>query len=121
MSAGEFQLFKYERNDGEIHPISLQPETTQLQIATIDNDEPAGATTRQTLAFVSKSNSGYGVRPRKITIRFTATPPTGYKADQTYSLPALQAAIWNAAVPGATGTYLSTACVVVSRGAENIK
>lgn len=121
MSAGAFELSRYQRNDGEIHPIQIQPETAELQIATIDNDPPAGAATRQTLAFISKSNSGYGVRPRKITVRFTGTPPTGYKADQTYTLPALQAAIWNAAAPGATGTYLGVACVVVSRGAENIK
>lgn len=121
MSAGAFQLFRYQRNDGEIHPIRLQPETEALVIEGIDNDQPAGAATRQTLASVSKSNTAHGLRPRKINVKFTGTPPTGYKADQTYCLPALQPAIWNAAVTGATGTYLGVAVEVVSRGAENLK
>lgn len=121
MSAGAFVLSKYQRNDGEIHPIRVQPETLGLVVDGNNNDAPAGASTRRTLALIGKANGGYGVRPRKINVRFTGTVPTDYKVDQTYCIPAMQEAIWNAAITGATGTYLGQAIEVVSVSAESIK
>lgn len=121
MSAGAFEVSRYVRNDGEIHPIRIQPETAALVIDGTTNAASTSAVTRQTLAKISKSNSAYGVRPRKINVRFTSTLPTGYKADQTYAIPALQEAIWDAALPSTTGTYLGSDVVVVSRQAENVR
>lgn len=122
MSSGAFQLAKYEANDGtSIYPVRLQPETLAAEFDGTANDEPAGATNQPIFAQVSRANGGYGVRPRKITVRFTAAPPTGYKADQTYDLAIMTAALWNAAVPGQTGTYLGVATQVVSKAPESIR
>ena len=122
MSAGAFQISKYAANDGtSIYPVRLQPETIAADFDGTANDEPAGATTEPLFAKVSRSNGAYGVRPRKVTFRFTGTPPTGYKADQTYDIPILQAALWDSINPGTTGNYLGVATQVVSKAPESLR
>lgn len=121
MSAGAFSTTRYAANDGEIYPIKLQPETLALTIDGTANDAPTGGVTIDILAKVSRRNRAYGIKPRTVTIRFTAAPPTDYLANQLYTIPCLQPAIWNAAARSTTGTYLSTACVVVGKSAESIR
>ena len=122
MSAGAFQIAKNEANDGtSIYPVRLQPETLGAAFDGTANAEPTGATNQPIFAQVSRANGGYGVRPRKATVRFTAAAPTGYKADQTYTLPVMTAALWDSIVPGQVGTYLGVATQVVSKTPESIR
>lgn len=117
MSSGAFQLSRYVRNNDDVHPIRIQPETLTLTIGGTANAATTGALTSDISAAISKGNRGTGLKPRTITIRFT-TAPTGYKQDAPITLPALQEAIWDLAAKGATGTYQGTAIVVVYKSPE---
>lgn len=121
MSAGAFQLAKYESNSGSVYPVRVQPETLALTIDGNANAEPAGAVTIDQLVKVSRSRGEYGVLPRKVSIRFTGTAPTGYKADQTYTIPVLTEAVWDAATRTTAANYLGVAAEVVSRSSESIR
>ena len=121
MSAGSFELSKYEANDGGVYPIRVQPETLALTLGGTANAAPAGDVDQPILAKVSRANGAYGVRPRKVTIRFTAAPPDGYSENQTFSLPVMQPTLWDGATTGTVAEYLGVAAIVVSRSAESIR
>ena len=122
MSAGAFELSKYERNGQvSIHSIRIQPETAALVIGAATNGPPAGDEDSDFSAKVSRGNTEYGLLPRKVTVRFTGTLPTGYKADQTISLPILTEAMWTGISRGNTGTYLGEAVQVVSKSNEDVR
>ena len=118
MSAGAFINSLYENDEGEVSPIRIQPETLLFSLGTETNEAATGPATSRQFVKISKSNREYGLRPRKIVVKFTGAVPTGYKADQTYAIPALTPAIFAAAIPTATGTYLGEAVEVVSTRAE---
>lgn len=121
MSAGTFARTKYQANNGDIYPIRLQPETLELTIGGTANSAPAGATTERLLASVSKGNREYGVKPRRVGVKFSAAPPVGYKPDQIYYIPILGSAFYGTIAVGATGIYLGVAVDVVSLLPELIK
>ena len=122
MSAGAFNVSKYESNIGtRIYPIRIQPESLAATFGGTANDAPAGAVTEPIFAKVSRSNGGYGVKPRAVSVRFTAAPPTNYKADQTYRIPVMTSDLWDAINPASVGTYLGVATVVVSKSPESIR
>lgn len=114
MSAGAYTRSRYTRNNGDIHPIRVQPETTSLTIGSTANAAPTGTATSDISASVSKGRRGIVLKARTITFVFTGTPPTGYKVDSPITLPALQETIWDLAIKGATGTYapLGTAVAI---------
>lgn len=121
MSAGSFVLSKYQTNSQTVHPIKIQPETAELVIDGVTNSPPAldygpGAQWVR----VSGGTKQLGIHPRKIGIRFTGTPPTGYAEGQTYYVPVLTEAAFNdyTITTGLTGTYLGVACVVVGNSPE---
>lgn len=123
MSAGPFDRSKYEAdagNGGTIHAIRIQPETALLTIGGLSNDPPAGAQNSPFAARARKGNQEYGMGARSVTIAWTGDPPTGY-SDETLTIPVLTPAAFAAYIPGATGTYLSTNCEVVSRKPENVR
>lgn len=122
MSAGNFIRSRYAADYGDgsaIHPIRVQPETIAASIGSEDNDPPAGAINNPISAKISLGKRARGLSPRYITLEFPLTsPPTGYKAGGITRIPALTFPFWEAAVNGATCTYLGVACTVVSRSAE---
>lgn len=73
MSAGVFEISRYESSElaGQIMNIRVQPETIAAEINGTSNAAPAGAVTLPLFALVSGGNSEYGVKPRKVTLRFT--------------------------------------------------
>jgi hypothetical protein len=105
MSAGIFQIYTYEDQNGVKYPIRLQPETLTTLII--------GGTTGTRQA---------GVYPRKIGIRFTGAGPTGYKAGSTHYVvvpdPDVFASFTNPRAQ--TGTYLGAACVVIGTSPERL-
>ena len=118
MSAGAFTRTFYESDTGLIHPVRLQPETLDAVFDSTDNDPPAGPTTSEISAQVTGSRRGLGLFARYVTVSFTATPPAGYLAGGTYRITVPDPAVFDAITPLSTGTYLSTAIIVISKTAE---
>ena len=121
MSAGAFEVSRYTDDGGNIYPIRIQPETSGLVIGAVTNDPNPAAATQQTFARARKNRNQYGVGARSIRVRFTSVLPTGYKADQLYQIPILQAATWSGITPSDTGTYLGQDVIVVSKSPEFIR
>lgn len=122
MSAGNFTLSFYATNASFIAPARIQPETLLATFGSGPNATPGGpATAGIPRIIISKSRKAYGIHPRTVTVRFTATPPTGYALGQTYTIPVLTQGAWDAVTDGATGTYLGVATVVVSKAPEIVK
>lgn len=124
MSQGAFQLSKYEatsENGGGIYPVTVQPETLALEIATVTNAEPAGAVDQFVSARVSGGRNQIGMNCALARVRFTGTPPTGYLEGSSIALPLLTPAIRAVARRGAVGTYLTVAIVVTGVTAETAR
>jgi hypothetical protein len=124
MSAGAFVISKYEASSDSgsgIYPIRVQPETLALSIATVDNDPPAGAVNQRVSARVSGGRRQIGMNAALVRIKFTGTPPTGYLASSTLTLPLLTPEIRSVAAYGATGTYLGVAIQVIGTTSEKVR
>jgi len=127
MSAGTFTVVGYTAsyNAGNIHPISVQPETLALTVTVNGENEINGGTPVDQVnnpisAVVSRGRRSRGLNARKITIEFTGTAPTGYRAGTPITLPAVNPNVVLAS-RGATGTYLGQAIRVVGTSPEVVK
>jgi hypothetical protein len=121
MSAGPFTNTFYTSNANFVHPIRVQPETLSLSIGGQANSAPTGPANAGTgFVRISGSKRTYGITPRKVAIRFTGTPPTGYSVNQIYRIPVLIPGHYQAYVEPKlqTGTYLGVACQVVGKSEE---
>jgi len=123
MSAGAFVYSSYEANYGagtSIHPIKVQPETIAAAIGATDN--AAGGTVNNPIsASVSGSRRGMGLFARLVRARITGTPPDGYSANSTITIPALNVAFFTAAVKGAELDYLGTTWEITGTTVEEAK
>ena len=118
MSAGSFVRTFYADDDGDIHPIRLQPETLAATFATVVNAAPAGPTDSDISAQVTGSRRGMGLFARYVTVKFTATPPAGYAANQVYKLTVPSLTVYNGITVNSAGEYLETAIQVISKTDE---
>lgn len=125
MSAGAFSLARYEVTTSVAGPpaipavvtsIRVQPETLTLAFGTITNASSTLALSPgYPRAVVSASSRRRGIiRARGVRIRFTATPPTGYKPGVIIFLPWLVISTFNQLTPGLAGTYLTVAVELLS-------
>ena len=118
--AGAFTLSKYETDNDDVVPIKVQPETITANVGSA-NSAPSGSIAAGfPSAQVSKGKRAIGINARTVSVKFTATPPTGYATNATYRIPILTKSVWNAATKGTTGTYLSVAIQVVGKSPESI-
>lgn len=117
MSAGTFSISKYESDSGDIHPIRVQPET----ITAFGNVAPAGAVSSDISAVVSLTRRQRGLRPRYISVKFTAAPPANYATGTVYKIPILTEAVYDGLNIGGTGTYLETAAVIIGKEDERAR
>lgn len=124
MSAGRFIDSFYELdagNGGGQCRIKVQPETELLTDGTVVNDSPGGPATIPVSAKVSGSNGEYGIKPRKITIRWDdGQIPDGYDG-LTVTVPVLTVAAFAAYTLGSTVTYLGGTGDVVGRTPERVR
>ena len=120
MSAGAFIRSRYASTDtGLIHPIRVQPETIAASIGSTTNAAPTGAVSNNISARVSGGKRTLGLIARRVVLQAPASgQPTDYKPSGITTIPALQEAFFNAAVKGASCTYLGVTFTVVSRTQE---
>lgn len=120
MSAGTFDVVSYEANSGKFFAIKVQPETLAANIGGVNAG--AGTAADPTLGSVRVTGSprAIGIKARSVRVRFTATPPSGYAENQSFTVPILTPARWNTISKGSTGTYLGVAVVVRSKTDESI-
>jgi hypothetical protein len=118
MSAGAFTRTFYEDDDGDIHPIRLQPETLAATFASVANAAPAGPVDNEISAQVTGSRRGLGLFARYVTVKFTATPPTGYVANAFYKIAIPNPTVYAGITVNSAGEYLETAIQVISKTDE---
>lgn len=127
MSAGPFSLGKYERDNGDVHPISVQPETTEAEFDGTANGFLQGAGTgisSDISAQVAGSKRSIGLHARKVAIRFGTTAgsfPAGYKPGTTASIPVFQKSVYDAIKRGDNATYLGVIGTVTSKLPEIVR
>lgn len=115
--AGRFRIGKYETNDGEIHPIRVQPETIDG-----DNPLPGAGITKSTYARVTGSKRAYGLKARYATYSLEIGTDADYSGAKVYAkVPYFLASAWIALNVGSTVTYQGKAWEVVSKTDESIR
>lgn len=124
MSAGAFQISKYQASYGggaEIHPIRIQPETLSATIDGTANAAPTAVQTNPIQARVAGGKRQIGLLARYVTLQAPATgQPTGYQGGGVTRIPALTETFYNKATKGASCTYLGVTYTVVSRSRERV-
>lgn len=124
MSAGFFVTAVYESTElaGQFLPIKVQPETLALSIAATANASSTTAVNLPLRVNVNGGNREYGVKPRRVTLRFTNSEdlPAGYSG-QDLSVPVLTQAAYAAYTVGAIGTYLTKPVEVIARNPERAR
>lgn len=121
MSSGNFVIRFYEADSGEIHALTQQPESATLSIGGNPNNVIAGPATSPFFAKASRGAKEYGLRPRKIRIRFQAgEEPAGYANCGVLEVVVYEKSQYDSMIIGGTGVYLGQACTMVGRKAENI-
>jgi hypothetical protein len=127
MSAGDFEVGKYETNGSTyVYECRVQEETKELALNGVTNDYPAAAATAglPTLEISKRGRRGFGITPRTVIIELTAagTGETAeYAEGNRYEIPVFSESVWNGFDKGQTGTYLGIACVYRGKSPEVIK
>lgn len=114
MSAGAFQNTLYETDAGNICGVTVQPETLALVMGASPNDPPSGSANQEASAIVSGGRRSIGVHVRKVGLKWTGSPPTGYLSNAIVYVPILTKLLFDALTKGTTGTYLGQPVEVVS-------
>lgn len=127
MSAGAFEVGKYETNGGTfVYECRVQEETKELALNSVSNAYPSADATADlpTLEISKRGNRGFGITPRTVTIELTADG-TGETAEYTegsrFTIPVFQESVWDGYAKGQTGTYLGIACEFRSKSPELIR
>lgn len=119
MSAGEFTTALYRADSLEIHPIRIQVETAQLNFGESTNASVAGPETRDEWVKSSQGANSFGLRPRKVRIRFDAgSEPAGYLGGQFHEIVVFDPLLWTTIKQNDTCTYLGAPARVRGKIAE---
>lgn len=120
MSAGPFVNSRYKTNAGGVASCRVQPETLALVIDGNTNVATTDAIDQEASARMSGGKREFGIVARQVSLEWVGAPPTDYDANSDVRVPCLDTAIYNAAVKGATGTYLTVGVRVIGRSPERI-
>lgn len=126
MSAGTFEVGKYEDSSGNIWECRVQPETKGLTLDSVSNAYPTGDPTADlpTLPVNISSRRKFGIKMRTVTIELTedGTAETAdYQGTGTrFTIPVFDPAVWSGYAKGETGTYLGIACVFRTKSGEEV-
>lgn len=121
MSAGRFTLRFYVADSGEIHLLRNQPESAALDVDGTPNTVAAGPATSPFWAKSSRGANQYGLRPRKVGIRWNpGQAPAGYKEEEVLFVDIYQANQYNAMTINSPATYQGGTGTLVSKQPESI-
>lgn len=120
MSSGPFDIGIYEADSGEKHNVKFQPESTVFSIGGSPNTLPAGPATSPFWAEIGKGKKEYGLRPRKIRIRWTGPPPDDYADCSSLEIVVFDAGVYTAATIGSAATYLGATAKIVGKIPEQM-
>lgn len=117
MSAGKFIIAAYERDDGTVGPIRVQPETV-----TPWNAQAAGSKTGYYIR-ARGSKRAYGVMARSVTLTRSVGSGEAYNAATvSLTVPVFTKAAWEALAAGQTIAYNGvTDWVVAGTNSEQSK
>lgn len=121
MSAGPFVYSKYELDNGEVARIRVQPETISASLGVGANTAPSGSISIPGTVRVSNGNRSFGIKPRMVGLRFSATGAGGYTEGSILRIPVLSSARYDAITVGDTGTYLGAAVEIVGKYPERVR
>lgn len=115
--AGKFTFSKYEKDDGTILNIKLQPETlTSVNVA------PSGAVEAGwPSAQVAKGRRSIGIHARYISCKWTGAVPDGYDADGVLRVTILTKSVYDGLALGSTFTYLGQPTRIIGLTGEKIR
>jgi hypothetical protein len=126
MSAGTFEVGKYEDESGNIWECRVQPETKGLTLNTVANAYPTADPTAglPTLPINVSSRRKFGVKMRSVTIELTAdgaAETADYEGTGTrFTIPVFDPTVWSGYDKGQTGTYLGIACIFRGKSGEDV-
>lgn len=128
MSAGSTAKGFYESDAGTLHPIRVQPETTEANLGgttnVFANGTASGVTKSKVSAKVSKGKREKGLGPRTVTVVFGLTPgsfPDGYKPGGITTFPVFVKATWDAMSEADQVTYLGKQVKISYLSPESVK
>lgn len=122
MSAGAFEISKYERDNGDIHPVQVQPETLQATVGGTANSAPAGAIDNDISAKVGKGKREIGLGTRTVSFTWNSGgAPTGYLEGGSITIPILQQSVWAGVNRGDAVSYLTGSGTVTGKTAESVR
>jgi hypothetical protein len=123
MSAGAFTRTFYEmsaENGSFVVPCRVQDTTLAASFGGTANSAPSGPADFPASATISQGKRSAGVNMRTATIAWTGSPPAGYKAGSTISIPVLKPTTFAAWTKGTTGTYLGANAVIAGKSGETV-
>jgi hypothetical protein len=120
MSAGNFETGVYLADDIAAHYIRAQEESKGLTVEGTANGYPAIGVNSKFWVKASQAKRAYGLKPRKLRIRWTGTPPAGYLASQPLEVVVYDPALWATTSRRDAGTYLGQPIVVVGKIKESV-
>jgi hypothetical protein len=124
MSAGAFELGRYQTNEGYVLSCRAQPETKQLTINSTANAYPAGSVDAGFPTMkLSNGTREFGIKPRTVTVQLTADgsgETAEYREGRQYRVPVFQQSVWDGYTKTETGTYLGIACILLAKSPEII-
>ena len=128
MSSGAFVKGYYQADNGVLHPIRCQPETTQATLGANGNlfpdENEAGVTKSKISARTGKGKREKGLGPRTVTIVFGITDgsyPDGYKPGGITTIPVFLKETWDLLGEGSQVTYQGKQCQISYLSPESVK
>lgn len=117
MSTGGFikSIYRSNFNANNLHPITIQPETLELELGGVTNSAPAGPATSALRAFVSSRKRRGAVNARKIGIEILTPGTSGLEVGSVLYVPWLNPTTFDSRLFPADqeGTYYGGATVRV--------
>lgn len=112
--AGRFIRSKYKANNGDVYRVVIQPETALLSFGSVQNAPTVNNVTEKVPLRIKKPLLEKGVKARKMGIKWSEDPPTGYSQDTILYIPILTPELFAAIQLDQLGTYLGKPFLVLS-------
>lgn len=117
MSQGQFLRTFYLSDQGEVHPIRVQPETVSATLGGEENTPPAGPATNNIRYIVNSGNRKKVPRARGVYFAWVNQRPTGY-VGAGGRIPVFSQTVWEGLAEATPGTYLGVPIQVTGKYTE---